>query len=290
MVVYVDVLLILNLFVDYFLLLGCCVLMKIDVKKKRLIFGAVVGSLFSLIIFVAEFSFLLFLFFKIASGLVLVAATFGFSSKKVFIKAFLVFLLENFVFAGVMFCVWVACSPPGMLWKNGITYIEISPMVLVVGSAIAYGLTCVFNSVFCRFVSGEKLKKIRIEFNGDTVELNALYDTGNCLVEPFSKKPVCVCEFDVLKKILPEKLAFFLKNFSSASTSRQGSSFDLAYRYSVKLVPCNTIAGESILPAFLPQRVVVLCGEKQIKYDCYIGIINKSLSDGEYRAIIGDFE
>lgn len=289
MVVYVDILLILNLFVDYFLLLGCCVLMKIDVKKRRLIFGAVVGSLFSLLIFVVDFNFLLFLFFKVFSGLVLVFFTFGFPSKKVFVKAFLVFLLENFIFVGVMFCVWFAFSPPGMLWKNGVTYIEISPIVLIVGSMVAYCLTCLFNSVFCKLVGSTKLKKIKIEFNNKIVELNALYDTGNCLLEPFSKKPVCVCEFDALSEILPENLAVFLKNFSEAS-NKLGEGFDLAYDYSVKLVPCNTINGESVLPAFLPQRVVVVCEKKLINYDCYVGVVNKKISDGEYRAIIGNFE
>lgn len=285
MIVYVDVLLVLNLFVDYFLLLGCCMLMKIDVKKRRLIFGAMIGSLFSLLIFVVDFSLMLFFGVKVASGLILVLMVFGFKSKAVFVKTFLVFLLENFVFVGVMFCVWFVFSPPGMLWKNGVTYIEISPIVLVVGSVLSYFLTCVFNFIFSKTVNGNKLKLIKIGFNGKIVEVNALYDTGNCLTEPFSKKPVCVCEFDAISKILPENLLTFFKNFSD------GNLIDskITYSYNIKLVPCNTISGETILPAFLPQSVVVVCKQKNVNYDCYVGVVNRKISDGEYRAIIGDF-
>lgn len=284
-VVYVDILLILNLFVDYFLLLGCCVLMKIDVKKKRLIFGAIVGSLFSLIIFISNLNFLIFLFLKFFSGFVLVLVTFGFKTYAVFVKVFFTFLVENFVFVGVMFCVWFLFSPPGMLWQNGVTYIEISPIILIIGSVVAYFLTCFFNIIFSKMVNGKKIKLIRIKFNNKEVELRAFHDTGNCLLEPFSKKPVCVCELKALTKILPENLLFFLENFSKNKVT----NFNLKSSYRVKMVPCSTISGEILLPAFLPQEVLVVCKSELIKFDCYVGVINKRISDGEYEAIVGDF-
>ena len=56
MVVYVDVLVALNIFVTYFLLLCTRGLLRKTVKRRRLAFGAVLGGLYSLIIFVPELS------------------------------------------------------------------------------------------------------------------------------------------------------------------------------------------------------------------------------------------
>ncbi len=285
MVVYVDILLILNLFVDYFLLLGCCILLKTDVKKWRLVVGALVGSLFSLSIFVANFSFFLFFLFKVFSGIILVLVTFGFRTKALFLKFFSVFFVENFVFAGVMFCVWTLFSPPGMFWQNGVTYIAISPMVLVFGSVVAYFLTYFFNLIVSKRVDGKKIYSIKIRFNNKTIETKALYDTGNCLTEPFSKKPICICEFDVLRKVLPKDLASFFNDLYTYSFDEAG----LENFSQIKMVPCRTINGESVLPAFLPQGFFVICNGEEVKYDCYVGVTNRKISDGEYSAVVGDF-
>ena len=286
MVVYVDVLIILNLFVDYFLLLGCCVLLKFNVKKRRLILGALVGSLFSLIIFISDLNFLLFLILKIISGILLVLITFGFKTQTLFFKILLVFLIENFIFVGVMFSVWLFFSPPGMLWQNGVTYIAISPIILISGSVVAYFVTCFLNLIFSKCVDCKKIYKIKIKYDNLEVQLSALYDTGNCLTDPFSKRPICVCELKAVKKILPQNLINFLQDFINYSFK----SDDLKSFKQVKLVPCNTISGETIIPIFLPQSVFVLCDNEEIFYDCCIGVINKKLSDGEYEAIVGDFK
>lgn len=286
MVVYVDVLIILNMFVDYFLLLGCCVLLKMNVKKKRLIFGAFVGSFFSLTIFIVNLSVLFFLVLKIVSGMLLVLITFGFKTQRLFFKIFLVFLLENFIFAGVMFGVWLIFSPPGMLWQNGVTYIAVSPLILICGSLVAYFITCLLNLIFAKTVDCKKIYQVKIKFNNVISNVSALYDTGNCVVEPFSKRPICICELHALEKILPDNLLCFFKEYRSYSFK----SSDLENFKQIKLVPCNTISGETIIPAFLPQSVVVIFGNKEFFYDCYVGVVNKKISDGEYDAIIGDFK
>ncbi len=286
MIIYVDILLILNLFVDYFLLLGCCVLLKINVSKARLVFGAIIGSGFSLLIFIIDFNFFIFIFLKIVSALILILITFGYRTKLVFLKIFLVFLMESFVFAGTMFCLWVLFSPPGMLWQNGITYIAISPTILILGSVVAYFLTCLFNIIFSKRISNQKIYLIKIGCFNKFIEINALYDTGNCLIEPFSKKPVCVCELNLFKNILPADLFKFFNDISSYNFSE----FNVKTFKNVKLVPCNTIKGSSILPAFLPESFIIYYDKVEIVHDCYIGLVNSKLSDGEFQAIIGDFK
>ena len=145
MVLYIDILIILNLFIDYFLLLSSAVLLKRNIKRLRLIFAAILGSLSSLFIFLPTISPIITVLIKLMIGFCLVLVAFGYKSKIVFIKTVLLFFAENLIFIGVMFCLWMFVSPPGMLWKNGITYIAISPIILISGSIIAYFSTCLIN-------------------------------------------------------------------------------------------------------------------------------------------------
>ncbi len=286
MIIYIDILLILNLFVDYFLLLSCSILLKVNIKKKRLIAGALLGSAFSLLILLPSLNVFLNLIVKIASGLILVLVTFGYKKKQLFIKTFLIFFTENLIFIGVMFFLWVFVSPPGMFWKNGVTYIAISPFVVVFGSLIAYMFTCVINFILAKRVDCKKIYSIRIEFNKKFVVLKALYDSGNCLVEPFSGKPVCVCEYEKLVNIFPEEFHNFFIDFFGRVSDVERSRF----RKFIKLIPTDTISGCGLLPAFSPESFYVFNAQaKKQQLDCYVAVTTKKISDGEYSAIIGDF-
>lgn len=286
MVLYVDILIILNLFIDYFLLLSSAVLLKQNVKKLRLILASTLGSLSSLFIFLPTLSPVITVLIKLVIGCCLVLIAFGYNTKAVFIKTVLLFLIENLIFIGIMFCLWMFVSPPGMLWKNGVTYMAISPIILILGSIIAYFATCLINFVISKRIEGSKICFIRIELDNKTVKIKALYDTGNCLTEPFSGKPVCVCEYDSVFKILPKNLSLFLDNSLKGVSELEDFKSD----GNLRLVPCDTVTGCGILPAFLPETVIVQCNNVEYKYDCYVAVTINKFSDGEYTAIIGDFK
>ncbi len=286
MVLYIDILIILNLFIDYFLLLSSAVLLKRNIKRLRLIFAAILGSLSSLFIFLPTISPIITVLIKLMIGFCLVLVAFGYKSKIVFIKTVLLFFAENLIFIGVMFCLWMFVSPPGMLWKNGITYIAISPIILISGSIVAYFSTCLINFIISKRVETNKIYSIKIELNNKKIEIKALYDTGNCLTEPFSGKPVCICEYDSIFKILPKNIDMFLNDsFNNVNFSNKFRSDT-----NLRLVPCDTVTGCGVLPAFLPKSVIVLCNNMEYSYECYVAVTTNKISDGEYNAIIGDFK
>ncbi len=286
MVIFLDILIILNIFVDYFLLLSCSTILKETVPKRKIIVGALVGGFFSLVIVFPNLNFLLNILIKIVFAAILILITFGFKSKQIFIKRFLIFFAENLIFIGVMFFIWNFISPPGMLYKNGFTYIAISPVILLIGSLISYFVSCVFNLIMARRVDCKKIYPIEVSFNEKKLVLNALYDSGNCLIEPFSGKPVCVCEYEKIVKLFSLEFASFFDDFFN----NYEKISNLNLKKTIKLIPCDTVSGFSVLPAFLPQSFFVLnLGSEKKYYDCYVAVTKKKISDGEYEAIIGDF-
>ena len=285
MAIYLDILLILNLFIDYFLLLSSAVLMKRDVKKRRLIFASIFGSFSSLLIFLPSLHPILMFLVKFLIGVFLVLIAFGYKTRAIFFKTILLFLSENLIFIGIMFFLWMFFSPPGMFWKNGVTYVSISPIILILGTLVAYFLTCFINFAISRRIENKKIYLVKIEFNEKNTTIKALYDSGNCLKEPFSGKSVFICEYSAIFKILPESLI----KFFCGSVNYISESKNCEYNKFIRLIPCDTVAGCTILPAFLPQNMVVLHNNVEYPCECYVAVTTKKISDGEYSAIIGDF-
>ena len=89
--VYVDILVILNLFIDYFLLLSSAVLLKKDVRKRRLILAAILGSFSSLLIFLPTLHPVVMFFIKFLTGVFLVLIAFGYKTRAIFLKTILLF-------------------------------------------------------------------------------------------------------------------------------------------------------------------------------------------------------
>lgn len=89
---------------------------------------------------------------------------------------------------------------------------------------------------------------LTVEEEEASAELSALVDSGNLLTEPISGLPVIVVDRAKASAILPNELAFL------ASPNRQtprGTSLRL------RLIPCATASGESMLYGFIPKRILV---------------------------------
>ena len=78
MVVYADILVILNLIVDYFLLSATAAILRVKVPVFRQLASAVVGALSSLYIFAPDFSIFVDLILRAAVCSVMVLCAFGF--------------------------------------------------------------------------------------------------------------------------------------------------------------------------------------------------------------------
>lgn len=283
MVIYLDVLIAVNLFVNYFLLLGTALLGHMQPKRLRILFGAFVGSLFSLFIFLPPCRFFITLLVKLMLAILLVFITFGFKSVKIWIKNTGIFFGVNFIFAGVMMALWFGLSPNGMFYNNGIVYFNISPIILILGTVLAYLVIRSINFLLIRKVSNKKIMQIMIRVENKNQELDAFIDTGNRLHDPFMGLPVVVCEFNAVYKLIPPDLHNFFLHPTNGGLETVSNH---AWRRRIKLVPYNTVGQGGIIAAFEPD-VFYQKGDRELeKKSVLVGITNSILSDGEFRAVM----
>ncbi len=280
-IIYLDVLICINLFVNYFLLLATKKILKLQVKTRRLVFGAIFGSLFSLLIFISLGFVELFLI-KILLAFSIVFLTFGFIRKQIYLKTVATFFVINFIFAGVMVSLWFLITPISMYYNNGVVYFDISSVTLFISTIISYFIIKIVSFIFERRIENHELCKILIEDDNKSVELTGFYDTGNNLKDSFSGLGVVICEFEKIKSLIPLELHnvfLFSKDIENIRNQR--------WKRKIRVIPYTVVGASMILVAFKPDNFYLLQNNRRIKKQVLIGVNKQSLSDGEYAAILG---
>lgn len=255
MVIYVDVLFVLNFFLTYLLLLLTKLFNRKSPKTLRLITASALGGVYSLVILAPKLHFLITFFGKIFVSVLIVLIAFGFVSAGRFIKNLAVFYFSNMLLLGVVIALWLIFKPNGIAIKNNIFYFDISAAALLGAGLAAYITALVIVKIHNSSLSKNEIYSLTVYCGGDSVHLYAFADSGNKLREPFSNYPVIIADKD--------KLPF--------ETNR--------------IIPFSTVGGEGTLQAFKPDRITVAFGKNKITTD-KIYIAKSDVKSKEYSAIL----
>lgn len=275
MTIYLDVLVLLNLFVTWFLLLSVQKLMGIEKKTGRMLIAACLGGIYSLVILLPPSLAGVLALCKIPMSGVLVGIAFGFGKKWVWCKRLLFFYLVNFAYGGFMFALWYFVSPASMTYRNGVAYFQISALTLAVSTIAAYLGLQVVGFFWRGRVRQEELAELTLISGGREVLLTAFVDSGNKLVDVITGLPVAVCELSAVKELFPPDVYEQLhKGKIEEITNKQ-------YRF--WLIPIQALSGSGLVVGFRPERCLVNGEEKQ----AVIGLSREKLSQGEFSALIG---
>ena len=271
MVVYADVLLFLNTIVNYYIVALTGKVCSVNKKWYRYVFAAFVGALFSFYIFLPKLNFILELIIKLVCSAFVVLAGFGFENIKKFARRSVIFYLISFLYAGLMLAFWNIFKPNGMVIHNSVVYFNISPLILIVLSAIFYAILVIFKRIYSHKIRNTACCEIEIFFEGKSVKFPAIIDTGHSVGDLFSDSEIIFLSEGKAKKLFPVTDPLFLDE-------------KIKKRY--RAIPCKTVDGTAILNAFRCDRAIVLWENKT--YECLFPIvaISKHIDSYDYSAII----
>lgn len=281
-VVYVDVLLALNLFINYLLLLSGACLLREQVRRWRLLLGASLGAVYALVIFLPELPNAVSVLLKALFCVAIVLAAYPIHGLRHFGKLTACFLAANFIFAGLMLGLWLLFRPRGMVYQNGAVYFNINITLLIFTAITCYGLTVLFSRLLRRRAPDNRVYDLQIELNGKSLQTKALLDTGNSLSDCFSDTPVILLEYARAKTLLPPELCAFFRKRPSGLNAPPGAAA-LGFR----LIPYHSVGGTGLLPAFRPQRVLIQDAHNRFEtVDVLVAVVNDRLAAGEYGALL----
>ena len=250
--IYVDILIAVNLFINYILLLLTAKFLSLKWKSIRLVFGEILSGIYSLYILFPETNLFLSILVKLIMSITIVWCVFGFKSLKSFIKITLCFYAINFLFSGMMLGLWILFRPSSMEMNNGVVYFNISPLVLIASTIVSYFIIEIFYRIIGKNHIKNSFYEIKINIEDSPVKLRAKVDTGNILREPFSNLPVIIVRKSTAEKIIPPKLLGLLDNYYQNTNNI--SSYEV--KYPIRMVPFKTVAGSGVFPAFKPKNII----------------------------------
>lgn len=254
MCVYVDILIILNTIVNYFILLAVDKILRIHSKRWRVLLGGAVGGVSSLLLFIENLGIIMTLL-KIATAIIMTAITFGVKPAKRLVKSIFLLFAITFLFGGVMFAIYMFFDKDVLIYSNGIVYFDIDLTFLIICTVISYVVITIISKITDKKAPKSKEYYVTVENAGKTISCTALMDTGNNLREPFSGFPVIMLDKELFNRLFVED--------------------------KIRLIPVSTINGESVIKAFRPQKLII----KNFSTDkVYIGESASQLN--EYKMIL----
>ena len=275
MVVYADVLLIVNLFVNYALLLCSSMIMKKHTQRLRILLGAAIGAFYGFVVFLPELPSLAEFALRFAATVLIVLGAFGYKNLPSFLRSFFTFFAVSFVFGGIMLVLWVTVAPIGMIYNNGAVYFDIDLAVLAVSTVVSFAVVSLIAHFTARRAPKDSIAFVKISYKGKEVKLTALIDTGNSLCETFSGYPVVLGEAESLEKIMPDAVRAFIDGDDVSSSPE------------MRLVMHKTVSGTGVLPVFRPDYIEVKSVSHSIKTsEVYVAVTKNNLARGEYEMIL----
>lgn len=202
MKVYLDLVMILNFFIDFILLLTVSIVLKRKVNIKRIILGAFVGGISILFLFFNINSFLLFIF-KLIISILMVIITFKYENIKYTLINILYLYITSIILGGFLYLLNIEFSykQVGIIFINNglsinfIILIIISPVILY----IYIKQNKLLKYTYSNYYDVELIK------NNKSYKYIGYMDSGNVLVDSLTNKKVILID--------KRKILFNIKEF-----------------------------------------------------------------------------
>lgn len=283
--IYVDVLFLLNMLMDYIVLSSAAIVSGRSAKKTGLLLAAAVGALYSVIIFFPQLRLFSIIIFKILISIVIVLTAFGFVNIYSFFRIFVTYYIINAVYGGGMYAFYHFTSLGSrMNESNGVYYMDLPLWAVIALTFVFYFIIKIFAKITDGRSVKRQIRRIEIRFSGVHVNVKALFDTGNTLYDPISLMPVMIVEADAFRGKLSETL---IKEIMSGKTDKLPAMHELYPQLHLRVVPFKDITGnKSFIYAFKPDKITDTEKNAEITR-MLIGVIGATLSaDGSFEALL----
>lgn len=198
MKVYVDLIILLNFYLDFLLLMTTSVTLKRNTSLKRILLGTLIGSLSILFLFYSISSFWLF-FVKLGIAIFMVVITFGYKDLKYTLNNLGYFYMISVILGGFLYYLNLEFSYThiGLIFinkgisVNAVFLILISPVILYIYYKQSKKFKTNYNLIY-DITIGLKNKKI--------LKLKGFLDTGNKLFDPITNKPIILIQKGIIEE------------------------------------------------------------------------------------------
>lgn len=281
--VYIDVLILQNFAMNFFLIYLLKRLCKIDTKVYKMILASFIGALYVFVIFFDSLHILYTLGFKVLVSIIMIYIAYTPKSKKTCIKYVFVFYTMTFLLGGGIIALFFMVFGDVNSLNGAFMLSMISPTFIIIGSFITTIFVKIGFDVFeTYFKEKDMTVDLEIFINGKSCNISGFIDTGNHLIDSNGHK-VIVSNYQALKDILP---FYEVEDISYSSLLNLFKEDDLKSR--LRIIPYSAIGTSKGSLAGIKTDIIVAKSKNKTKVskDITIAFHNKSfLGEGNFDAL-----
>ena len=147
MTIYLDIVLIENLCMNYIILFATGYLLKIKLKHTKLIISAILGGIYSILAYIQVLEIYSNFILKIILSIVMVYIAYRAQNLKQLVKQLIFFYLTSFVFGGCAFALLYFIKPQEILMKNGVLVGTYPLKIAILGGIVRFYNYCLCISL-----------------------------------------------------------------------------------------------------------------------------------------------
>lgn len=184
MEIYIEVLVLFNIYIDFLILLMTKIIQRNVLSIKKLILASSVGGIGTLLLFL-KIPIFLFLILEFLLSILIILLAFG--SKKIG-GNLLYFYLNAIILGGLILMINNLAELTTK--ENFLILFLITPLLLLVYKKQIKKLKLNYNLCY----------QTRFKINDKFINLNSFFDTGNNLIDPYFKRPVILVNESLIKE------------------------------------------------------------------------------------------
>lgn len=288
--VYADVVFIINIIMNSIILLLTAWISSTHYKLWRVLVAAAVGSCYVLVSIMPGLMIINHVLFKLIMSLILILLSFGIKPGRLVFLLMVSFYIISFILGGAVFGWIYFWNTSNYFGRSDVFITSLSWTHLLWGSSIGiFSIFIVVRRIMLpRMTHHHNLYQVKLEYEGRTVELTGMLDTGNGLYTVIGGKPVILVNRFALEPILSKQVVAFLRNNTSEMwLTNLNECMDLAWLSRIQIIPYHAIGCKSMLLAFRPDRFLISNKSSFIDVNnMMIGIYNGTLSPDETYAVL----
>lgn len=246
MTIYLDVILLENLCMNYIILFATGIIHKVKIKSLRILVSSLIGGIYAVLSYVPILEVYSNFIFKILLSVVMIYIAFHPANVKLLFRELIIFYLVSFAFGGCAFALLYFIKPEDILVKNGVLTGTYPIKIALLGGIVGF----VIVNIAFKVVKGKLSKKdmfcevtIFIEEKKKTIK--AFIDTGNLLKDPISGMPVVVIEAIELEEIIPREIILHLNEILEGKDTDILTKLPIRYMSKFRIIPFSSLGKQN---------------------------------------------
>jgi len=288
MTLYIDLILLENVIMNYIIILTTGMVCKVDIKHLRVFLSSLLGAIYAIIIYVMDFAVYTNQITKVIVSISMVYIAFNPISIKIVIKQLLIFYLTSFCFGGTAYYLLYNISPNLIQSINGVFVGTYPIKIAILGGVLGFFIINIsFKLIKNKLTKKDMLYDVDIYYKEKKSDIKVILDTGNLLTDPITNIPVLIVEANKVTNIIPPQILDNINNIILGNTLEE---IDEEIKTRCSIIPFSSVGkNNGIIIGFRPDYIKIYTDTgEEIRKKVIIGIYNNKITkNGLYSGLIG---